>query len=104
MFGLIKSLFTKSPQVDLDAIIREGAWLVDVRSQAEFAAGHVKGSVNIPLDQVERRLAEFRKKNAVIVFCQSGMRSSRALSILKQNGITNVYNGGTWTQVQRLIR
>lgn len=103
MFGLLTSLFKKAPKVDLAEIIKGGAWLVDVRSPSEFAAGHVKGSVNIPLDQVERRIAEFKKKASVIVFCQSGMRSSRALSILKQNGLTNVYNGGTWTQVQKFI-
>lgn len=104
MFGFLKSLFAKTPQVDLSAIIQSGAWLVDVRSPAEFAAGHVKGSVNIPLDQVEKRIADFRKKSAVIVFCQSGMRSSRALAILRQNGLKNVFNGGTWTQMLKFVK
>ncbi|WP_353850680.1 rhodanese-like domain-containing protein [Flavobacterium sp.] len=84
-------------------IIAKGAFLVDVRTSAEFAEGHVKGSVNIPLDQVQNQLAKFKGKENIVVFCRSGNRSSQAKSILEQNGFTNVTNGGTWQEVNQII-
>jgi rhodanese-related sulfurtransferase len=84
-------------------IIAKGAFLVDVRTPAEFAEGNVKGSVNIPLDQVQNQLAKFKGKENIVVFCRSGNRSSQAKSILEQNGFTNVTNGGTWQEVNQII-
>lgn len=74
-------------------------FLVDVRTPAEFAEGSVNGAVNIPLDQVEARVAEFQGKGEIVVFCRSGNRSAQAKSILDQHGIKNVTNGGTWMEV-----
>lgn len=79
--------------------IRGGAFLVDVRTPAEFASGSVQGAVNIPLDQVQARISEFKGKKDIIVFCRSGNRSSQAKSILERNDITGVINGGTWDNV-----
>ena len=59
----------------------------------EFAEGSVKGAVNIPLDEVESRLNEFKGKPSVIVFCRTGNRSGQAKAILEYNGIKNVTNG-----------
>jgi rhodanese-related sulfurtransferase len=84
-------------------IISKGAFLVDVRTPAEFSEGHVNGSVNIPLDQVQNQLAKFKNKENIVVFCRSGNRSSQAKSILEQNGFTNVTNGGTWQDVNQII-
>ena len=69
---------------------------MDVRTPAEFAEGNVKGSTNIPLDQVQNQLSKFRGKEHIIVFCQSGNRSRQVKAILEQNDFTNVTNGGTW--------
>lgn len=74
-------------------------FLVDVRTPEEFAAGSVKGAVNIPLDQVESRIAEFQGKDQIVVFCRSGNRSGQAIAILNEHGITNVKNGGSWEDV-----
>lgn len=84
---------------DLAKVISEGAFLVDVRTPAEFADGSVKGAVNIPLDSVAQRLKEFEGKKNIVVFCRSGNRSGQAQSILERNGFKNVTNGGTWQQV-----
>ena len=92
-----------SSTVDLKSIIDEGAFLVDVRTSGEFAGGHVKGSVNIPLDTIPSQLAKFKNKKNIIVFCLSGGRSSQAKSFLEQNGFTNVVNGGTWTNVRQFV-
>ncbi len=80
-------------EVSIKEQVAKGAFLVDVRTPAEFASGSVKGAVNIPLDQVESRVNEFKGKSSVIVFCRSGNRSGQAQSILEANGVTNVING-----------
>lgn len=101
--NFFQKLFGGAPAVDLKSIIDEGAFLVDVRTAGEFSSGHVKGSVNIPLDTIPRQLTKFKNKKNIIVFCRSGMRSSQAKNILQQNGFTNVVNGGTWETVQRFV-
>jgi len=78
--------------------------LVDVRTPGEFSSGHVKGSVNIPVDSIPNQLAKFKNKKNIIVFCRSGMRSSQAKNILKQNGFTNVINGGTWNNISQFVK
>lgn len=73
--------------------IAKGAILVDVRSPEEFASGTVEGAINIPLDEVEGRINEFKGKSGVIVFCRSGNRSGKAKVILEKYGLKNVING-----------
>ena len=80
------------------------AFLVDVRTPQEVAEGTVDGSVNIPLNELEQRLAEFEGKGQIVVFCRSGSRSSQAKSILEKHGYTNITNGGTWEQVQAKLK
>lgn len=75
--------------------IKTGALVVDVRTVAEFASGAYQGAINIPLDQVEKRLADFGdRKRAIVVYCRSGNRSGQAKVILENNGFSNVTNGG----------
>jgi phage shock protein E len=103
MFKFLKKIFSGNDNLLLKNLIKDGAFLVDVRSKSEFSEGNVKGSTNIPLDQIANQLAKFKGKDQIIVFCRSGMRSSQAKSILKQNGFTNVTNAGTWNAVNRII-
>lgn len=102
--NIFKQIFGGAATADLRGIIEEGAFLADVRTPGEFAEGHVKGSVNIPLDSVPSQLAKFKNKKNIIVFCRSGNRSGQAKSILEQNGFTNVINGGTWDQVNQFVQ
>lgn len=104
MLGFLKKLFGSSPKVSLDEYIKEGAFIVDVRSMGEFRSGSAKGAVNIPLDEIESQISKFKSKKSVVVFCRSGMRSAQAKRILEKNGIENVYNGGSWQNVDRAIR
>ena len=101
--GILSWLFGGSAKQDLSGIIKEGAFLVDVRSSGEFAQGHVKGSVNIPLDRIPSQLAKLKNRKNIIVFCRSGNRSSQAKLFLEQNGFANVINGGTWENVKQYI-
>ena len=102
--NIFQSLFGGGPTVDLKTVIDEGAFLVDVRTPGEFAEGHVKGSVNIPLNTVASQLSKFKNKKNIVVFCRSGGRSSQAKSILNQKGFTNVVNGGTWHHVSQFVK
>jgi rhodanese-related sulfurtransferase len=78
------------------ALVGQGAALVDVRSPAEFASGHVPGSRNIPLDQLPSRLGELDATKPVVVCCLSGGRSARAAGVLRQAGLT-VHDLGPWS-------
>lgn len=102
--GFLSNLFGGGDTSQLQSIIDEGAFLVDVRTPGEFAEGHVKGSVNIPLDRVTMELAKFKNKKNIIVFCRSGNRSGQAKTILEQQGIVNVTNGGTWEAVNQFVK
>lgn len=102
--GFFETLFGSSKtNENIALLVNKGAFLVDVRSPGEYASGHVKGSTNIPLDQIQHHLAKFKGKENIVVFCRSGNRSSQAKAILEQNGFTNVTNGGTWQDVNAVI-
>jgi phage shock protein E len=103
MINLFKSIFSKKDNTKMENLIKEGAFLVDVRTPGEFAEGHIKGSTNIPVDQISQQLQQFKGKENIIVFCRSGARSAQAKSILENSGITNVTNGGTWQSVKALV-
>ena len=101
MLGFIKRLF--GPGVDLAEKMKEGAIIVDVRSPGEYAGGHVKGSKNIPLGNINAKMETIKKWNKpVITCCASGMRSGSAASILKRNGV-EAYNAGPWQKADRLV-
>ena len=75
--------------------ILDHATIVDVRSKGEFLQEHFPGAMNIPLDQVINQIEDFREmETPIVVYCRSGNRSGMAVSILKQHGINEVYNGG----------
>lgn len=97
---LLRKLFGMGPAVDLAQLVKEGAVIVDVRTKGEYATGHIKGSINIPLDQLSSRMHTLPKDKAIITCCASGMRSSSAKGVLKSNGFTNVHNGGGWGSLQ----
>ena len=71
--------------------------VIDVRRAAEFAGGHVPGAVNIPLHELERRIAEAGSDRPLAVICAGGYRSSTAASILASHGFTRLFSvtGGT---------
>lgn len=103
MFSILKNLFTAGDNNQLAEAIKEGAFLVDVRTASEFSAGSVPGAVNIPLDKIDSRLSAFKNRTNIVVFCQSGGRSSQAKRILEQNGYQQVINGGGWQNVYRAV-
>lgn len=103
MFEAIKSLFGQGIKVDFAALKENGAQIIDVRTPGEFRGGHIKGSVNIPLDTLSNQLGKIKKDKPVITCCASGMRSGSAKSLLISKGYTEVYNGGGWSGLQQKI-
>lgn len=101
--GFFSALFGKTDNSELKEAVKNGAFLVDVRTPGEFSGGSVKGAVNIPLDKVPSQLSKFKGKKSIVVFCRSGSRSGQAKSILEQNGFQNVINGGTWKDVRSVV-
>jgi len=81
-------VYACKPATKID--LPENPYLVDVRTAKEFKEGSVEGAINIPLDQVEARMAEFRGKENLVLFCRSGNRSGQAKAILEKNGFTNI--------------
>jgi phage shock protein E len=78
---------------------------VDVRTPEEYAGGHVPGAINIPLDQIQNRLDEFKDlPRPVVAYCRSGARSDMATSMLKLAGIPEVINGGGISDVMQQIK
>jgi rhodanese-related sulfurtransferase len=104
MINTIKKIFGMGAKVDYAQLIKEGAIILDVRSKGEYSSGHIKGSINISVDQLGSNLTKLKDKNKpIITCCASGMRSASAKSILKSNGYTQVYNGGGWQSLQNKI-
>lgn len=101
MIEIIKKILGIGPKVDLQQIIANGAVIIDVRSKDEFRSGALKGSVNIPLNVIGNHISKIKKDKAVITCCASGARSAVAKRILKSNGIAEVYNGGSWTNLRK---
>lgn len=104
MFGKLKSLLAGTPQADVAEIARQGAIILDVRTSAEFAGGHIAGSLNIPIEALSRSLGKLKDKDRpIITCCASGSRSGVAVRLLKAQGYTNVYNGGGWRGLKSKI-
>lgn len=98
--GLLDFLGLGNKSESIQEFVEKGAVVIDVRSPGEFAGGHIKSSKNIPLNEIGAKINEIKKLNKpVIACCASGMRSSQATSILKQNGIDAI-NGGGWQSLQ----
>jgi rhodanese-related sulfurtransferase len=95
-FGLV--LFTKSgstagPQAR--ELVAAGASLLDVRTPAEFADAHLPGALNIPVQDLQRRMRELEaKERPIVVYCRSGNRSAQASQLLKGAGYTAVHDLG----------
>lgn len=72
------------------ALSESTALIVDARSGAEFAAGHFKGAVSLPSEEMEKRFAEIPRDKPAYLHCSTGARAEMAHDILKEKGFTNV--------------
>jgi phage shock protein E len=102
MIQTLKNLFGLGPKVDFKELMKQGAVIIDVRTKGEYQGGHIRGSVNIPLNNLSGNLSKIKKDKPVITCCASGMRSASAKGILQSNGY-EAYNGGGWMSLQNKI-
>lgn len=87
----------KKPVIDnlIEQAREQGAIILDVRTPTEYAQGHIPEAVNLPLDSIDQAERFVPAKNALVyVYCQSGMRSSKACAYMKAAGFSNVVNTG----------
>ena len=93
-------IFDFFKQPDINQGVQEfknaaGAVLLDVRTPQEYREGHIPGSQNVPLQQLDKVEEVTENKDTVLyVYCHSGARSRQAVSLLKHMGYTNVHNIG----------
>ena len=92
-------------QADLAELIAAGALLVDVRTPREFAGGHVKGAINIPVSSIAAGIQKKAKNKSkpIIVYCHSGARSGAAKKALLGAGYTNVVNAGSLHRIRGIL-
>ena len=91
---LLRAIGQISPQ-KAKALADSGALIVDVRESGEFRSGHIKKAVNIPLGSIAKIGSKAEKDRDIIVYCQSGARSSAASKRLKSMGYSKVYDLGS---------
>jgi phage shock protein E len=88
----------------LKDLLRSGAVIIDVRSAAEFDRGKIPGSINIPVDRIDinsKRILAI--KQPIIFCCNSGDRSRQAIRMMKERGLKEVYYGGDWERLLRIV-
>jgi rhodanese-related sulfurtransferase len=104
IFALTLSLFitavlaSAAPQISQQSLLaalnspKNSIVLLDVRTEAEYNAGHVAGAINISHDTIEENLALFAqyKESNVVIYCRSGRRTAIAIDILTKNGFSNL--------------
>lgn len=101
MLQFIKNILGIGPKVDITALIAQGATVLDVRTPAEYKDGHVKGSINLPLQTLGSQMNKLKKDQVIVTCCRSGSRSGMARRQLLAAGFTQVYNGGPWNSIKR---
>jgi phage shock protein E len=89
----------------LKEALRRGATVIDVRTAHQFDQGRIRGSINIPIDRIAINLERIRHLQKPVIICSdSDSENEKVISFLKANGIKEIYNGGSWTRVLKLIK
>jgi rhodanese-related sulfurtransferase len=84
--------------------LRRGAVVIDVRTPQEFDQGRVPDSINIPVDRIASNAQRIKEMKVPVVFCcSSGIRSKTAKNIMKEKGLKDVYDAGSWEKVIRIL-
>lgn len=90
---------------EVKAFLKKGARVIDVRTPAEFARGHLAKAVNVPLDEFSERLAREvpDKQTPLLLHCASGARSAAAKRVAAKLGYANALNLGSYGRAARLL-
>jgi rhodanese-related sulfurtransferase len=100
----MSSFFSFLTRGNIKNALQKGAIVIDVRSAQEFDLGRVPESINIPVDRIAVNAERIRNMKRPVVFCcNSGHRSAEAVRIMKEKGLKEVYNGGSWESVLKKL-
>jgi rhodanese-related sulfurtransferase len=87
----------------LETKIRNGSIILDVRTRNEYKKGHIENSINISLGTIRERYTELDPNKTYITCCSHGLRSVKVEAILRERGFKHVYNGGKWTDLEKIV-
>lgn len=81
-------------EVEYDKINLNEYIIIDVRSRREFSENHLNGAINIPLPEIRKNIVNYvpNKNKKILVYCEYGGRSAKAVEILNKLGYINAYN------------
>ena len=101
VMGFFENFFGQ--KTDLQDVISSGAIILDVRSKGEYQSGHLRNSINIPVDNLSKNIKKLDPNKPIITCCASGGRSAVARRILKDGGFSQVYDGGPWISLKKYL-
>ena len=103
MINALKNILGINPKVNYKELLKNGAQIIDIRTKGEYVSGSVKGSVNIPLNELASQTNKIKRNAPIITCCASGMRSAYAKITLCSLGFKEVYDGGGWISLNRKL-
>jgi rhodanese-related sulfurtransferase len=94
------ALAAEPPVIEPKTVVERLAWgdrslvVLDVRTPAEYAEGHIPGAINIPHTELASRISELSeaRKSDLVVYCRSGSRSAQALGVLRESGFSRLFH------------
>jgi phage shock protein E len=103
MINILKFLGFGNAKQKFSEILQKDYLIIDVRSEAEYSAGHIPNSLNIPLPDLSANIKYLKSlQKPIITCCASGIRSAMAKSVLQKDGVESI-NGGSWQSLQKKI-
>lgn len=88
----------------LAARLMNNTIILDVRTEAEYNSGHIEGAINISLGTLRERYVELDSSKAYITTCSHGLRSVKAVAILRERGFQHVVNGGAMDELEKTMK
>ncbi len=104
MYSVYKTYSIYHLDKGLDKLVAKGAVILDVRTPGEYANGHIDGSTNIALSRLRTDTIPWDTNMTIITCCSHGLRSVKAVEVLKARGYKYVFNGGAWSDLEETIK
>lgn len=98
----LRKFFLGDPTHDLGRLVREGATIVDVRTEDEFKDGHIPGAMHVPINELLLHLHKIPKDRPVVTCNATDANSAVAMEILLAHGY-RAYDAGAWTTLRKLL-
>jgi phage shock protein E len=105
VYFILTRVFGRVPEERARQLLQRGALLLDVRTPEEFQSGHLRGAVNVPYQEVAKRIEVLApdKSSPVLVYCLSGGRSGIAKSTLRRLGYAEAHNLGSLKRARQVV-